>query len=90
MIKYDHIFDEEYNNIINNPKIPEIDDYTPEVMEKTYLNIKLAIPRDGDGSKFSKVAKYLKDSNVLHIGHDHDNQLPNTQVYDVEYADTTC
>ena len=89
MIEYDTIFDKEINKTFNKPTIPVNDDYTPEMMKNTYLNMKLAIPRDGNKYEFSKVAKYLRDSNILHMGHAHDNQLLNTQVYEVEYEDTT-
>ena len=29
--------------------ILEADDYTPDVLEDTYVNIEIALPRDGDG-----------------------------------------
>ena len=47
------------------------------------------MPRDGNGSEFSKVTNLFRDSNGLRIEHAHDNPLLNTQVYVVEYEDKT-
>ena len=47
--EFDPDFNDQSNNIYNDPNIPETDDYTLEVWEYTDLNIELAIPRDSDG-----------------------------------------
>ena len=39
LIESDPIFNEEFNKIFNNVDIQEADDYTPEVLEDTYLNM---------------------------------------------------
>ena len=57
LIESDPIFNEEFNKIFNNVKIQEADDYTPEVLEDTYLNMELALSRDDDGPKYAKVCK---------------------------------
>ena len=87
LCEYDPIFNNKFSNIFNNPGIPEADDYTPEVMEDTYLNMELAIPKDGDGPEFSRVTKRIRDANGLPIGCSHDNPLLYTRVYEVEYSD---
>jgi hypothetical protein len=33
------------------------------VFDDTYVNMELAIPRDGDGPEFAKVTKRLRDKN---------------------------
>jgi hypothetical protein len=61
-LQYDPDFQEEFDNIVNDPGISEADkDFTPDVFEDTYINMELAIPRDSDGPKFARVTKRLKD-----------------------------
>ena len=43
--------------MFNNVDIPEADEYTPEVLEDTYLNMDPAFPKYGQSPKFSKVTK---------------------------------
>ena len=85
--EYDQEFTDEFNKIFNNPDISEADDYTPEILEDTYLNMEIAMPRDGEGPEISQVTKRLRDSNGLPIGRAHDNPLLDTRIYEVEYAD---
>jgi hypothetical protein len=87
LIESDPIFNEEFNKIFNNVEIQEADDHTPEVLEDTYLNMELALSRDDDGPKFAKAKKRLRDANGLPIGTAHDNQLLDTRLFEVEYAD---
>jgi hypothetical protein len=48
------ILQEEFDNIVNAPGILEADkDFTPDVFNDTYLNIRLAISGDSDGPKFA-------------------------------------
>ena len=71
----------------NNNAIPEADDFTPEVLEDTYLNMEVALPRDGKGPEFAKVTKWLRDANGLPIGTANDNSILDSRVYKVEYLD---
>ena len=50
-------FVEEFKNVVDNPDIPEADDYTPEVLEDTYVNMELAMDRGGDAPEFARVRK---------------------------------
>ena len=60
-LENDPDFQEEFDNIVNDPSVPEADDdFTPDVFDDTYLNMELAIPRDGDGPEFAKVTKRLR------------------------------
>ncbi len=53
-LQYDPDFQEEFDNIVNDPDISEADkDFTPDVFDDTYLNMELAIPRDSDGPEFA-------------------------------------
>ena len=87
LIDTDPEFNEEFNKIFNDSNVPEADDFTPEVLEDTYLNMELALSRDGDGPEFAKVTKRLRDANGLPIGTANDNPLLDTRLYEVEYAD---
>ena len=42
----DYDFREELEIVFINKVIPETDDFTPDVLEDTYLNMELALPRD--------------------------------------------
>jgi hypothetical protein len=81
-------FQEEFDNIVNDPNVPEADDsFTPDVFGDTYLNMELAIPRDSDGPEFAKVTKRLRDKDGLPIGKANDNPILDTRMYQVEYSD---
>ena len=87
LLDTDADFQDEFQRIYNDDSIPEADDYTPDVLEDTYLNMKLALPRDGDGPEFAKVNKRLRDANGIPIGRAHDNPIMDSRVYEVEYLD---
>ena len=58
----------------------------PEVLEDTYLNLELALPRYGEGPEFAKVTKRLRDANGIPIGTANDNPILYTCLYEVEYS----
>ena len=57
------------------------------MLDDTYLNMELALPRDGDGPEFARVTKRLRDANGLPIGTANDNPILDTRLYEVEYLD---
>ena len=57
------------------------------MFEDKYLNMELAIPRDGDGPDFAKMTKRLRDKDMLTIGRSHNNPILDTRMYEVEYKD---
>ena len=66
----------------------EVDtNFTVEVFDDTYLNMDLAIPRDGYGPGFDKVTKGLRDKDGLTIVKFHNNPILDTRLYEVEYKD---
>ena len=87
LLEEDEDFADEFAKIFNNTDIPESDEYTPEVLEDTYLNVELALPRDSEGPEFAKVTKRLRDANGIPIGTANDNPLLDTRIYEVEYSD---
>ena len=87
LLDTDDDFREEFERIFNNTDIQEADDHTPDVLDDTYLNMELALPRDGDGPEFAKVTKRLRDANGLPIGVAHENPILDTRLYEVEYLD---
>ena len=87
-LENDPDFQEEFDNIVNDSSIKEADDdFTPDVFDDTYLNMELAIPRDGDGPEFAKVTKRLRDKDGLPIGRSNKNPILDTRMYEVEYPD---
>ena len=87
MLDEDPDFKEEFDRLFSDISIPEADEYTPEVLEDTYLNMEVALPKDGDSSQFARVTKRLRDAQGIPIGIAHDNPLLDTRIYEVEYLD---
>ena len=68
--------------------MPEADaNFTPDVFDEKYLNMELAIPRDGDGHDFSKATKRLRDKDGLPISRSHNNPIMDTKMYELKYKD---
>ena len=87
LFEEDEDFRDEFQKVFNNQDIPEADDYTPEVLDDTYVNMEIALPRDGEGPEFAKVTKRLRDANGLPIGTANDNPILDTRLYEVQYLD---
>jgi len=88
-MEFDEDFQEEFSNIVSNYDINEAyDEFTPEVFDDTYLNMKLALP-SGDSAQpvFARVTRRLRDANGLPIGTAHDNPTLDSRMYEVEYQD---
>ena len=74
--------------IYQDKDIPEADDvFTPEIMDDSYMNMEVALPRYTDRPDFSRVTKRLKYANGLPIGTANENPILDARVYEVEYAD---
>ena len=87
LMENDDDFRDEFNSIYNDDSIPEEDERTPEVLDDTYLNMEVALPRDSDGPELAKVVKRLRDKDGIPIGTANDNPILDTRVYEVEYQD---
>ena len=83
----DEDFKEEFLRIYNDNTIPEADDHSPDVLDDTYLNMEVALPRDDDGPEFARVTKRLRDANGIPIGTANNNPILDTRIYEVEYLD---
>ena len=82
-------FNAEFNRIVSDNAIKEADEeFTPEVIGDTYLNMELALRR-GDVSEpaFARVKKRLRDANGLPILTSDENPILDSCVYEVEYQD---
>ena len=87
-MEHDPDFMEEFNRVIDNEEIPEADEeFTPEVLDDTYMNMEVTVPRQDDGPSFARVTKRLRDANGLPIGTANDNPILDTHMYEVEYPD---
>ena len=79
---------EEFYRIYQDKDIPEADGvFTPEILDDTYMNMEVALPRDTEGPDFACVTKRLKDTNGLPIGTENDDPILDTRVHEVEYVD---
>ena len=87
IIELDPDFNEEFNKVFSDTNIPEADDHTPEVLEDTYMNMELALPRDGEGPEYAKVTKRPRDAKGIPIRTAHNNPLLDTCIYEIEYVD---
>ena len=85
MLEEDTEFSEEFKKVFNNADIPEVDDFTPEVLEDTYMDTEIALPRYIECPEFYKSTKILQDANGIPIGRHHANYMLDTIVYEVEY-----
>ena len=82
MLEYNEYLREEFDRIYQDKDIPEADDvFTPEIMDDTYMNMEVALPRDTEGPDFACVTKRLKDANGLPIGTANENPILDTRVY---------
>ena len=87
-MEHDPDFMEEFQRVIDNEEVPEADaEFTPDVLDDTYMNMEVGVPRDDDGPTFARVTKRLRDANGLPIGVANDNPILDTRMYEVEYPD---
>jgi len=85
---HDPDFMEEFNRVVDNKEIPEADaEFTPEVLDDTYMNMEVSVTRQDDGPSFARVTKRLRDANGLPIGTANDNPILDSRMYEVEYPD---
>ena len=61
--------------------------FTPGILNDTYMNMEVALPRDTEGPDFARVTKRLKDSNGLPIVTANENTILDTIMYDVKSID---
>ncbi|MEO6564809.1 MAG: hypothetical protein ABIO63_02135, partial [Casimicrobiaceae bacterium] len=88
IINHDKEFIDEYDRIINNKNIQEADEeYTPEILDDTYLNMEVAMPRSDAGTTFARVTKRMKDAEGRPIGVSNQNPILDSRLYEVEYQD---
>jgi hypothetical protein len=62
-------------------------EFTPESFDDTYLNMELALPRDGGEEQFGRVVKRMRDKDGLPIGTTNNNPILDSQLYDAEFQD---
>lgn len=85
---FDEEFVQEFGRVINDPSIKEADEaFTPDSFDDTYLNMELALPRQGGEVQFARVVKRLRDKDGLPIGTANDNPILDSRMYEVEFMD---
>jgi hypothetical protein len=81
-------FVQEIGHSINDPMLREADqEFTPDVYDDTYLNMELALPRNGAEVHFGRVLKRLREKDGIPIGTAHDNPMLDTRMCEVEFQD---
>ena len=68
LIHTDPDFKDEFGRNFSDGTIPEANDFTPVALDETYLNVELALTKDGESAHFEKVTKRLRDAKGLPIG----------------------
>ena len=87
LIESEKDFRDEFYRIFNDVNVEEADAHILEVLEDTYLNMELVLPRDGEGPEFARVTKRLRDANGIPIGTANNNPILDSSIYEVDYAD---
>ena len=84
VLEDDKDFREEFDQIYQDKDIPEADDvFTPDIIDNTYMNMEVALPRDTEGTDFARITKSLKDANGLSIGTTIESPILDTRIYEV-------
>ena len=60
-------------------------EFTPDSFDDSYLNMELALPREGGDVQFGRVIKRLRDKDGLPIGTANDNPILDSRMYEVEF-----
>ena len=71
LIESEKDFRDEFYRIFNDVNVEEADAHILEVLEDTYLNMELVLPRDGEGPEFARLTKQLS----IPIGTANDNPI---------------
>ena len=87
MLEEDPKFSEKFKRLFNNDDILGANDFTPKMLEDTYLDMDIALPIYGEGPMFTRVTNRLQDKNGIPICRHHKNPMLDTGVYEVEYLD---
>ena len=88
MIQDNEDFCTEFELVCNSHSISEADNFSPEALENTYLDMEIALPRDSNGPEFTKVTKRLHNKEGLPIRTANDNPILNSCLCEVKYADS--
>ena len=83
---------EEFGHSINDPMLREADqEFTPDDYDydydDTYLNMELALPRNGAEVQFGRCLKQLRGKDGIPIRTAHDNPILDTRMCEVEFQD---
>ena len=88
LLDVDPDFRDEFFSVYQSEAIKDADDEpSPEFADIQFLNMELALPRDGEGPEFARVKKRLRDEDGKPIGRANDNLMLDTRVFEVEYLD---
>ena len=83
----DEDFKQEFFKVYESDDIQEADNYLPDIDDECYLNMELALPRDGEGPTLARVKKRLRDADGKPIGKSDKNPILDTRLFKVEFLD---
>ena len=89
LIENDEDFKEEFFKVYEDENVREADEFSPAIADNDYLNMELALPRDGEEPAFGRVTKRMKDDNGNPIGRADKNPIMDTRMFEVEFLDGT-
>jgi len=91
MLDKDEDFRDEFHRVYGDAAIKEADSskvsFTPDILDDTYVNMELALPRDAEGPTYAKVKKRVKDNDGNPVGVANSNPILDTRLFEVEFAD---
>jgi hypothetical protein len=87
LLETDPHFAEEFAQTFDNPDVKEADDEFDPDSYDSYLNMEIAVDRDGQEPQLARVSKRLRDNAGNPIGQANNNPILDTRLYEVEYLD---
>ena len=86
----DDDFITDFNNVINDHSLPDIDDTISESDYDAYINMEIGLPRGDDGELHHAIVKRRKlDADGNSIGKSHTNPLLDSRLNEIEFVDGT-
>jgi hypothetical protein len=87
LLETDPHFAEEFAQTFDNPDVKEADDEFDPDSYDSYLNMEIAVDRDGQEAQLARVSKRLRDNAGNPIGQANNNPILDTRLYEIEYLD---
>ena len=87
LIENDEDFRQEFYQVYDDDGLSETEEFTPEIADSMYVNMEIALPREGYGDMFATVKGRTKDTDGKPVGIAHKNPILDTRMFEVEFLD---